>query len=193
MLNHRGHDKIMSRHCGLDPQSPALSASSRLRGHDGIIAEVFRLRERQVSACSASSSRSLREKAPSRGARQETIREAVKWIASGFAFAMTARPSGFAFAMTGRPSGFAFAMTAPLQGDSRFRGGLAGNNQGSRKLDRFRLRLRDDGTTFRLRLRDDGTTFRLRLRDDGTVAGDSPSPFFILHFTFYILHSPTVN
>ncbi|MDR1757687.1 MAG: hypothetical protein LBR51_01835 [Bacteroidales bacterium] len=35
MLNHRGHDKIMSRHCGLNPQSPALSASSRLRGHDG--------------------------------------------------------------------------------------------------------------------------------------------------------------
>jgi hypothetical protein len=57
----------------------------------------------------------------------------------------------------------AFAgMTGLLQGDCRLRGGLAGNNQGSRKLDRFRLCLRDDGTTF-----------RLRLRDDGTVAGDS--------------------
>ncbi|MDR1758088.1 MAG: hypothetical protein LBR51_03905 [Bacteroidales bacterium] len=43
------------------------------------------------------------------GGWQETIREAVNWIASGFAFAMTARPSGFAFAMTARPSGFAFA------------------------------------------------------------------------------------
>ncbi|MDR1757606.1 MAG: hypothetical protein LBR51_01415 [Bacteroidales bacterium] len=54
------------------------------------------------------------------------------------------------------------------QGVFRLREGLAGNNQGSRKLDRFRLRLRDDGTTFRLRLRDDGTTFRLRLRgNDG--------------------------
>jgi hypothetical protein len=47
------------------------------------------------------------------GGWQETIRETVNWIASGFAFAMTARPSGFAFAMTARPSGFAFAgMTA---------------------------------------------------------------------------------